>query len=212
MNKNIILFTDSITDAKQEIEGLGGHVTQLFTDSVFVANLPESIDAKSLESSSTKEPKKLDEISKLCASSWKGLQEKSTTEAISKTEGLGWDTPDYEPPHPEDFEDPEGAQLAIAEGVSESTGTPTSLYMTGSIAVGVIIVSGTRNNLKFSSAENQKVIQEVQEGLTFLANVEPKAKITFVYDIRTITVSVAPGATTSYESAEGPWRNASRGI
>jgi hypothetical protein len=80
--------------------------------------------------------------------------------------------------------------------------------MVGSVAVGVIMVSGTRTGLGLTTAEQQRVISEVQEGLNFLATAEPRANITFVYDIRHITVSAAPGNTDTYENAEAPWRNA----
>jgi hypothetical protein len=103
---------------------------------------------------------------------------------------------------------PGALEFAPLDEPQPSTGTPTSLYMTGSVAVGLIIVSGTDSSLTFSTAEQQKVIQEVQEGLNFLANAESRANLSFVYDIRLITVSAAPGSTATYESAEGPWRNA----
>ena len=211
MSQSILLFTKDIEKAKQEIIALGGHITQQFTDSVFVANLPESVDPKSLDASTPDEPSTLDPVSKLSVGAWKGLQEKKISAAPSETEGLSWDTPGYlAPNHPEheddeDDEDPAGVSRAAPQ---PSTGTPTSHYMTGSVAVGVVIVSGTQSNLVFSASEQQTVIQEVQEGLDFLANAEPRAQLSFVYDIHLISVSVAPGPTTSYESAEGPWRNA----
>ena len=208
MLKNILLYTQDMEKAKQEIIAVGGQVTQQFTGTVFVANLPESVDLKLLDASTPDEPSTLDQISQLSVNAWKGLQKKVTTRAPSESEGIGWDTPGYSAPnHPEngDDKDPDGVSRAVTQ---RSTGTPTSLYMTGSVAVGLVIVAGTQSDLEFSSSEQQKIIQEAQEALNFLANVEPRAKLTFVYDIRLITVSVAPGATTSYESAEGPWRNA----
>ena len=54
MSQSIILFTQDIHKAKQEIVSLGGRVTQQFTDSVFVANLPDSVDPQSLSASSPK--------------------------------------------------------------------------------------------------------------------------------------------------------------
>ena len=206
MSNNNLLFTQDVEKAKREIIALGGDVTQQFTDSVFVANLPDSAKAESLKESTPDQPGTLDQISELAVDAWKGLQEKSRSRAPSKTEGLSWDTPGYTPPNPPPNDDDFNRALSLEPQLS--TGTPTSLYLTGSVAVGVVIVSGTQSDLVFSSQEQQKVIQEVQEGLTFLANVEPRAKVTFVYDIRLISVSAAAGPTTSYESAEGPWRNA----
>ncbi len=209
MSQGTLLFTKEIEKAKKEINEMGGQVTHQFTDTVFVASLPDSVDSKSLVESTTKEPTKLDPVSKLSADAWQGLQQKAVSGARSASEGLSWDTPGFLPPnHPEDEDDEDPDGPVTRASPQKSTGTPTSLYMTGSIAVGVVIVSGTRSDLVLSAAEQQKVIQEVQEGLDFLANLEPRAKISFVYDIHLISVSATPGSTTSYESAEGPWRNA----
>ena len=208
MSQSILLFTDDIQSARQEIAAAGGQVTQQFTDNVFVANLPDTVDPQLLSASSPDEPAALDPVTKLAANAWKGLQEKDISDAASEREGLSWDTPGFTPPNFH-VDDAESESLLFSDAEPQlSTGTPTSLYMIGSVAVGVVIVSGTQSGLGFSSAEQQKVIQEVQEGLNFLANAEPRANLSFVYDIRLITVSAAPGATTSYESAEGPWRNA----
>lgn len=208
MSKNTLLFTQDIEKAKQEVISLGGQVTQQFTDTVFVTNLPDSVTPQSLSASTPDQPSPLDQISQLAADAWRGLQEKEINAAPSKSEGLSWSTPGYLPPNPQVTDDSSNLSLAPSAEPQMSTGTPTSLYMTGSVAVGVVIVSGTQSGLSFSTSEQQKVIQEVQEGLNFLANAEPRANLTFIYDIRLITVAVAPGPTTSYESAEGPWRNA----
>jgi hypothetical protein len=211
MAQTILLFTDDMDGAKREIGAVEGHVAQQFTDSVFVATLPDSVDPLSLEVSTPEQPSALDPESELSVGAWRGLQEKHASDAPSESEGASWDATDRLPPdRPEDV-DPSGAALAPDASDTEpqpSTGTPTSLHMTGSVAVGVVIVSGTQSGLDLSPAEQQTVIQEVQEGLDFLANAEPRAKLSFVYDIQLITVSAAPGPTTSYEAAEGPWRNA----
>ncbi len=207
MQQNILLFTQNIERAKQEIGSVGGRITQQFTETVFVANLPDSVAPDSLQDSSPQQPTALDQASQLSVDAWKNLQNKTTSRALDGTEGLSWDTPGFTPPQFIDRDGPGNAPTPRGEDIQQSTGTPTSLYLTGSVAVGVIIVSG-QGDLAFSADEQLKVIQEVQEGLTFLADAEPKAQLSFVYDIRVINVSVAAGPTTSYESAEGPWRNA----
>lgn len=210
MKQNLLFFTSDIEKAKQEISSLGGQVTQQFTDKVFIANLPDAVDFSSISQSSLDQPDDLDPVSQLTVDAWRQTHDSESTPTAVESEGLSWDAEGYMPPSPPDHDHINHAPSPsdILEHVHHSTGTPTSLYMTGSIAVGVVIVSGTRSDLSLSSSENTKVIQEVQKGLTFLANAEPRANITFVYDIRLVTVSVAPGSTASYESAEGPWRNA----
>jgi hypothetical protein len=132
-----------------------------------------------------------------------------TAEAPSTTEGLSWDTPGFLPPrYFKDDQYVNKTSVALAEDLPDrSTGTPTSRYMVGSVAVGVVIVSGTDETLAFSIEEQEKVLAEVQEGLNFLANSESRANITFVYDIHLITVSATPGTTDTPENAEAPWRD-----
>jgi hypothetical protein len=208
MARIVLLFTDDIAGAKREVDAVGGRVTQQFTDRVFVATLPDSVDPESLDLSTTVRPSTLDDVSQLSADAWDSLQQKLESDAPSPGEGLGWDTGDHLPPdRPEDLNHDSGASSSDIEP-QLSTGTPTSLYLTGSVAVGVVIVSGAQGDLGFTAVEQQAVVQEVQEALDFLASAEPRAGLSFDYDIRLITVSAAPGPTTTYESAEGPWRNA----
>ncbi len=204
MPSNVLLFTQDIQGAREEITALGGRVTQQFTDAVIVADLPDSVSPQSLRKSTPEQPSSLDQISQLAVDAWNGLQEKAARAAPSPIEGLSWDTPGYSPPGYRQ----NNLNMALEKSPDRSTGTPTSLYMIGSVAVGLVIVSGTQSNLSLSNTEQQKIIQEVQEGLTFLANAEPRANVNFVYDIRLITVSATPGSTDDYESAEAPWRNA----
>jgi hypothetical protein len=203
MSQEVLLYTQDLQEATQEIVSLGGKVTQQLTNVVIVANLPNSVTPQSLTKSSTVAPSGLDQVSRIAADAWMSLENKRESRAPSPAEGLPWDSPGYESPR-----NMQVGMPSSSDEVEESTGTPTSLYMIGSIAVGVIIVSGARSELSFSDVERQQVIQEVQEGLSFLANAEPRANISFVYDIRFVNVTATPGSTADYESAEAPWRNA----
>jgi hypothetical protein len=202
MSQEVLLYTQDLPVAIQEVESLGGRVTQQLTNVVIVANLPESVNPESLTHTTTVAPSDLDHVSQIAANAWASLKNKRESQAPSPAEGLPWDAPGFQPPRKVQEE-----LQSLHADVAESTGTSTSLYMIGSIAVGVIIVSG-QTDLNFSDAERQKVIQEVQEGLGFLANAEPRANVNFVYDIRLIDVTATPGSTSDYESAESPWRNA----
>jgi hypothetical protein len=203
MPQEVLLYTKELPVAIQEITSLGGRVTQQLTDVVIIVNLPNSVNPKSLKHSVTDKPPDLDGVSEIAANAWASLQNKRESRAPIPAEGLPWDTPGFQSPRKIQEE-----LRSISTDVAESTGTSTSLYMIGSIAVGVIIVSGSTPDLSFSDIESQKVIQEVQEGLGFLANAEPRANVNFVYDIQLINVTVTPGSTSNYESAEAPWRNA----
>lgn len=92
------------------------------------------------------------------------------------------------------------AMMAMAEA-------PTSQRLTGSVAVGIIIVEGPNANLKFSAAERTKVVAEVQNGLSWLATQSPEGLV-FKYDIKIVTLNVQPGPSTlSAEQKEARWRD-----
>jgi hypothetical protein len=209
MPQEVLLYTQDLPAATKEIASLGGRITQQLTNVVIVVNFPESVNSESLTYAATVAPSNLDQISQIAANAWENLGSKRESQAPSPAEGLPWDAPGFQSPRKV-----QGEPQSLRPDVAESTGTPTSLYMVGSITVGVIIVSGLRSDqpaLRFSDAERQTVIQEVQEGLSFLANAETRANISFVYDIRFIDVTVTPGSTSNYESAEAPWRDAALG-
>jgi len=101
--------------------------------------------------------------------------------------GEDWDMPDCTSVVPQP---PTSRSLAEAAA-------PTSSYLEGSVAVGIIIVQGPTAALQFSEAEVTKVVAEVQNGLGFYATTNPLAGISFSYDIQnvTLTVQANPNAT-----------------
>lgn len=109
---------------------------------------------------------------------------------------------------------PEGGCAAVAPPEPEMAralagAPPTSAFLEGSVAVGVVIVSGPTADLQFSAAEQTKVVAEVQNGLSYFASANPKAGLTFTYDIRHVSVNVAanPGAA----DLEAVWRDPAMG-
>lgn len=84
-----------------------------------------------------------------------------------------------------------------------------SQFLIGSVAVGLVFVEGPTGDLKFSIRERGKVVAEVQEGLTWLAEQELRANVSWAYDIKTISLNVAPDPTlpNDYEPLEAHWRN-----
>jgi hypothetical protein len=82
---------------------------------------------------------------------------------------------------------------------------PTSAYLEGSVAVGIIIVQGPGDALKFSDAERTKVVAEVQNGLGWYATTNPMAGISFTYDIQNVTLSTQPDPAAA--DLEALWRD-----
>jgi hypothetical protein len=88
---------------------------------------------------------------------------------------------------------------------------PTSAYLEGSVAVGIVIVEGPTDALKFSTAERTKVVAEVQNGLGWYAVSNPLAGISFSYDIQTVTLTVQPDPSLPADQLEDLWRNPAMG-
>jgi hypothetical protein len=115
-----------------------------------------------------------------------------------------WDAPGATPPCTAEVQS-EVAEMGLAPGLS---GAPTSSRLTGSVAVGIIIVEGPTAKLKFSAAERTKVIAEVQNGLGWLGSRSGPGGISWVYDIRIISLSVSPNSNdTTLAQKENRWRN-----
>ena len=71
-----------------------------------------------------------------------------------------------------------------------------------------MIVEGPTADLQFSQTERTKVVTEVQHGLSWLGGVEPKASVTWSYDIKTVRVDVPPDPSrVGYEPLESLWRD-----
>ncbi|MEN3275392.1 MAG: hypothetical protein V7631_1182 [Massilia sp.] len=82
---------------------------------------------------------------------------------------------------------------------------PTSSYLEGSVAVGIVIVEGPTADLRFSAAERTKVVAEAQNGLSWLASMNPSAGISFTYDIRIVTLPTPPNPGAA--DLEAVWRD-----
>jgi hypothetical protein len=98
---------------------------------------------------------------------------------------------------------------AARRALEAHAAAPTSAYLEGSVAVGIVIVEGPTADLQFSAAEQTTVVSEVQNGLSWLASMNPLAGITFTYDIRVVRINVPanPGAA----DLEALWRDPAMG-
>lgn len=88
---------------------------------------------------------------------------------------------------------------------SAPAAAPTSTYLEGTVAVGIVIVQGPTAALRFTDAEVLNVVAEVQNGLGYFALANPVAGISFAYDIQNVTLSVP--ADPAADDLEGRWRD-----
>jgi len=142
MTRQVLLYSNDFPAASKAIEEAGGQLLHVFSHRVFVAALPAEVDPRRLPHVSMTPPADLEEIERLLAEGWEALQQQQATLRFA-TRGpealLKWDTPGFTPPDPHDRHE----HKALTDAVARSTGTPTSLYLTGKVAVGVVAVSGS---------------------------------------------------------------------
>ncbi|MBI3940203.1 MAG: hypothetical protein HY315_05165, partial [Acidobacteria bacterium] len=71
------------------------------------------------------------------------------------------------------------------------------------VAVGVVYVQGPTPELQMTAAERIKATADIQEGLTWMATLEPAAKVSWVYDFKTVSINEP-----SWQGA--PWKKLPR--
>ena len=125
-------------------------------------------------------------------------------------QGEVWDMPGCAgapaPPHAAlELHDSLGASAEVSAAGAEAGAPGTSDYLMGSVAVGLVIVNGPTTATKFTAAEQTKVVAEVQAGLGWLAGFNPWAGVSFVYDIRPVSITTKP--TASAPDNESRFRN-----
>jgi hypothetical protein len=93
-----------------------------------------------------------------------------------------------------------------ARSIVGAPATNTSTYMTGKVAVGVVIVDGPANtSASLTNQEVSTIIAEVQEGANSLINLSPqRANLSFVYDIRRVRLDLNPSNVTGEENWRDP--------
>lgn len=201
--KTYLLFTKNFSKSLEEIKKVGGHVTQKFTKSVFVANFPDSMKISKLVKSSTKPYAKLDGISTLMVKAWKLFQSNKDKQPKIKKKNSA-------------------IQNALINDSVSNFGNlnsnppagvlaPTSEKMTGKIALGLILVSNPNYPIyTFSQTELNQIGRAIIGSCQFLATVGGTlANITFQYDVRVINITATPNPScNNRESCEAVFRDA----
>jgi len=197
MFKDILLYTNYLDDAVREVRSIGGYVTQKLTQTIFVTLLPDYYDPEALGRSTPDRPEKLDPISNLVADGWEKVFLQKAMEE-EEEEPIKWSDPGYQAPGKDDSED-------------KQFGYDYSAYLKGSVAMGLVVVSGPDSDLQFSDGNKVRVLGEVMEGLQFLAREAPLFDVVFDFDINFININAAKDSTcnsgTKYEPCEKIWRD-----
>jgi len=204
------------------IEANGGQVLHRYGDRVLICAAPpraaEAINelrqVRAVHAAPVQRtPRGVSTEEELGIEAWNLRRSKRYAEAKAERprDGVAWDAVGGLPEAPDgpgmthvNETGPQG-QVAEQRGIFLDDLSP---YLRGSVAVGIIIVSGPTPDLKFTDAEKTKVVAEVQEGLGFLASYEPRASVSFSYDIKSVDITNPPDPNKSgYELLEAHWRD-----
>ena len=194
---------------------VGGHAMHVYGPRVMIGPIPQEAAAAMMDAAPAVRvedaaldeiPEDLTEVERLGLEAWNARQSEQFAQAKEERPRAedSWDT--HEPP---DIEETMHGEARTGESTLMLAPAPDmSQFLIGSVAVGLVIVEGPTPNLQFTQAERTKVVAEVQEGLTWLAQQEPRANVTWSYDIHTVRVSVDPDSSLSgFEPLERLWRD-----
>jgi hypothetical protein len=149
MRTEVLVHAPDLAAAEEEVTAAGGRLVHVLTPHLLVVTLPDEVSVDSLQTISSQRPDAMERLEHVLADAWTSrfgvesqalgrLDESAAAPAIS------WETAGFVPPdHLPDERGPVSFDAEAMEGFDlESTGTPTSLVLTGSIAVGIVMVSG----------------------------------------------------------------------
>ena len=209
----VIAHPGKAETAAMSAEALGAKVLHRYGDRVHIVQAgPESLDVESAAASpaaaevSESLLAELDEVERLGVMALGLRQSGSYVQAKRNRprQGEPWEMYDCTrvgiPPQ---------GSVGAPTRAAGSGAPPTSSYLEGSVAVGIVIVEGPNANLQFSQQERTKVVAEVQNGLSFYAAQNPAAGLTFTYDIQIIPVTVQPDPNAP--DKEALWRDPAMG-
>ncbi|HEU5473871.1 MAG TPA: RICIN domain-containing protein [Actinophytocola sp.] len=226
-------IADSLTE---RINDTGGRVLHRFGPQVLIGQLTEGTrlqvsDLHGAVAAAARNAPDPDDLADLDDTGRLGLQALRLREtpgflrakAHRPLAGKGWGTADAMPP-----DAPSGTAGAAPPDALSGTATalptqgtttgtqslapaaalPTSARMTGVTAVGLIIVQGPTADLQFTDAERTKVVAEVQNGLGWLATMEPGGSVSWSYEIRVVSITTTKGPDSlTFAEKEDRWRN-----
>jgi hypothetical protein len=210
MSRTVLLRTSDVEAAERELRSAGGRVAVRLPNGFVVARVPESFDAGRVESLSLAD--ETDEESARMLRVFRDSQ--GALKSTPLGHGLRWDSRGFQSPL--QLKDPDEIRTLFRNrGVALSTGTPTSIVMTGRIAVGLVVVSGpSQYGVDFSESNVDTVFSQVLAGVDFLAGANPEVGLAFTLELNVVPITVQPqsGECESYESCESVWRNPALGV
>jgi len=222
-NALIILDTEAAHAALtlvREVEALGGRILHVHPPRVLIGEIPPELEdqVKALANVRALHRKRIElsEIASLGPEAIRAVRAwnrgfSASLRALKSGrpgEGKSWGAPGYAPEGP--MQPPPGVQYRGKDAASAVPGPggaeDTSAYLIGKVAVNLILVEGEAPAYAFTAMEQDTIVAEVQDGLGWLASVEPKANVTWLYEVRRVRVDADPARDPAF--SEDTWRDA----
>jgi hypothetical protein len=198
-------------------EQVNAHVLHSYGPRVAVAQLDPantSVLAEALPSDMTVAPARITKSVRqslsdseqlgLMAFELRGSDEYAEAKANRPLQGAVWDESDRASPPGCAELAAAPSQAASAEALSHAA-IPLSARLSGSVAVGLVLVEGPTAALQFDPTERAKVVAETQNGATWLGGRHPVQPVTWRWDIDVLRINVA--ADPNAADLEALWRD-----
>ncbi len=204
--------TEAATLTLQEVERLGGHIGHVYPPHVLIGDIPPQIEPQVRALANVRalyrervvplEMEPLGEDAVRAVRGWnRGFA--ASLRALKSArpgEGKSWGAPGYAP------EGPVRPPKDVPARDRAATEKDTSAYLIGKVAVNIIIVQGQAAPYTFGSMEVDTIVAEIQDGLGWLGSQEPKARVSWYYEIRQVSLDLDPASVPDF--SEDTWRDA----
>jgi hypothetical protein len=155
MTTKSLVFTEDFDKAKEEIESGGGRIIHRLGPSSIVVSHPDQADFDGYETVTSQQPDSVNESEEMMIAAWNSIEadrgSDSSLESSSDHEGLPWDDPSFlglgqcvaeEELEPSHTIETKPSPLAPPPPPPPPPAPPSNDTLTGSVAVGIVLVSG----------------------------------------------------------------------
>lgn len=203
----IVLPPDGQPASSLESAAASGRVIHEYGPRVKITALPEGTEAAAGATSSPGSLGNLDGLDEIGRYGLEALQLRESQAFAQAKANRAYDGFSWSDGGTDDFCCTDEA-TSHEEAAALANAPATSARLNGSVAVGIVIVQGPTEALKFTTAERTKVVAEVQNGLGWLGAQNPSGAVVWKYDIQVISITTQPGADTLTSSEkEARWRD-----
>ena len=168
IDMEVLIYPVDAGAVQEAVTAAGGRLVHALTAHLLVISVPDTVSISSIPGASEADPARLEGTERELAQAW--LSKFGTTsravDRLAKPEEqpIPWDTPGYLPPN-----------YLPGRAPTRSTNTPTSVVLTGSVAVGIVMVSGPPDSPPWTSVHGAlKYVSVGMDGTVWGVNADDK--------------------------------------